>query len=259
MDVNRARLVTALQRHTRRLGFDVIRHPSSRLLDGHLVHILRELSIDHVLDVGANVGQYAQFLRSIGYKGTIISFEPVAESFARLSQAAARDPKWRVVNSALGAEESTATITVTRASVMASLRTPLTDHATGIGADLDAVRHETVPVRRLDSIFDEHVPAGANVFAKLAVQGWDIEVLQGAAGCLGKMLALQSIVSVIPLYEGMPSWVDSLANMRRFGFELTGMFPILYNGNFRVVEFDAVMVRSSEALDDRMSSGVPAP
>lgn len=250
MDVNRARLVTGLKEVTRRLGFEVIHHPSSRLLDGHLVHILRELSIDHVLDVGANVGQFAQFLRSIGYKGTIISFEPVAESFARLSRAAAYDPNWRAVNSALGAEESTATITVTRASIMASLRTPLRAHATGIGADLDAVRHEVVPVQRLDSIFDDHVPAGAKVFTKLAVQGWDIEVLRGAAGCLEKILALQSIVSVIPLYEGMPSWVDSLENMRRFGFELTGMFPILYNGTFRVVEFDAVMVRNSDALDD---------
>jgi FkbM family methyltransferase len=253
VDLNRARLLTGLQKHTRRLGFDIIRHPSSRLLDGHLVHVLRELSIDHVLDVGANVGQFAQFLRSIGYKGTIISFEPVAESFAKLSQAAARDPKWRVVNAALGAEEATATIT--RASVMASLRTPLTDHATGIGPELDAVSHEAVSVQRLDAIFDEHVPAGARVFAKLAVQGWDMEVLRGAAGCLDKMLALQSIVSVIPLYEGMPSWVESLANMRRFGFELTGMFPILYKGSFRVVEFDAVMVRNSHASDDR----VPVP
>jgi hypothetical protein len=141
---------------------------------------------------------------------------------------------------------------------MASLRTPLTHHATGIGAELDAVSHEAVAVQRLDSIFDEHVPAGAKVFAKLAVQGWDIEVLNGAAGCLGKLLALQSIVSVIPLYEGMPSWVDSLANMRRFGFELTGMFPILYKDSFRVVEFDAVMVRNSDAVDDRLL-GATAP
>jgi FkbM family methyltransferase len=222
--------------------------PSSRLLDGHLAYILRELSIDYVLDIGANVGQFAHFLRSIGYEGTIIAFEPVAESFARLSKAAARDPKWQVVNSALGAEESTATINVTRASVMASMRTPLADPATGIGADLDAVRHELVPVRRLDSIFDDHVPEGAKVFAKLHVQGWDIEVFRGATGCLERILALQSIVSVIPIYEGMPSFVDSLENMRRLGFELTGMFPVLYNGNFRVVEFSAVGVRSVDAM-----------
>ena len=243
MDTNRARLVAGLQRQTRRLGFDIVRHPSSRLLHGHLVHLLRDLSIDHVLDVGANVGQYARFLRSIGYTGTIISFEPVGESFAKLSEAAARDPRWHVVNTALGSEESEATITVTRASVMASLRTPLATNSTGIGPDLDAVRQEVVPVRRLDSIFGDHVPAGAKVFGKLAVQGWDIEVLRGASGCLDKVDALQSIVSVIPLYEGMPSWLDSVAHMRGQGFEVTGMFPTLYNGPYRVVEFDAVMVR----------------
>ncbi len=31
--------------------------------------------------------------------------------------------------------------------------------------------------------------------------------------------------------------------MRGQGFEVTGMFPTLYNGPYRVVEFDAVMVR----------------
>jgi FkbM family methyltransferase len=231
-----------------------MRHPSSRLLSGHLVHVLRELAIDHVLDVGANVGQYAQFLRSIGYRGTIISFEPVSETFDQLTIAAARDPKWHVVNSALGTDDTTAPITITRASVMASLRTPLTHNDTGIGADLDAVRREEVPVKRLDSVFDDHVPSGARVFCKLAVQGWDIEVLRGAEGCIDRIAALQSIVSVIPLYEGMPSFLDSLAHSRGLGFEVTGMFPTLYNGNIRVVEFDAVMVRPAEVLDTPQSS-----
>ena len=41
-------------------------------------------SIDLVLDVGANSGQYALSLRRFGYKNKIISFEPGSEAYLNL-------------------------------------------------------------------------------------------------------------------------------------------------------------------------------
>ena len=47
--------------------------------------------IDTVIDVGANDGGYGQLLRRGGYKGAIVSFEPLQEEHARLLAATKGD------------------------------------------------------------------------------------------------------------------------------------------------------------------------
>ena len=49
---------------------------------------LLALGIDLMFDVGANVGQFARSAREEGYRNTIVSFEPVAASVAKLSRVA---------------------------------------------------------------------------------------------------------------------------------------------------------------------------
>lgn len=55
--------------------------------------LIRDRKIDLVLDVGANRGQFATALRDeLGYRGRIVSFEPLKDVFPLLQQAAAQDP-----------------------------------------------------------------------------------------------------------------------------------------------------------------------
>ena len=67
-----------------------------------LRRLLKGLKVDCVFDVGANEGQYASELRLIGYRGTIVSFEPSPRSFERLSEVSEKDPDWHVFDFALG-------------------------------------------------------------------------------------------------------------------------------------------------------------
>jgi FkbM family methyltransferase len=239
----RAALRDFVERQLHRVGYDVIRFPSSRLRSGQTALVLDRMGIDVVLDVGANIGQYGQFIRSIGFGGPIVSFEPVSVVADQLAERATRDGNWRVERYALGAQDGEATMNITRASVMSSVRTPSSSSPTGIGADIEVVRQELVPIRRLDAVFHELIPQGANVFIKLAAQGLDLEVLAGATGCLPSIVAIQSTVSVTPLYEGMPDWVQSARCLQDLGFVPTGMFPCLHVGDLHVAEFDLMMVR----------------
>ena len=146
---------------------------------------------------------------------------------------------------ALGSQNGEATINVTAASVLASLRTPSGDSPDWLHPQLQVDSRQQVRVARLDSVFDEFVGLGrSRVFLKLDTQGWDLEVLDGAGGCMDRIVAVQTELSVIPIYEGMPGWLEAMGSLSSRGFQPTWMSPVTLDGPVRVLEFDCVMVRN---------------
>jgi hypothetical protein len=67
-----------------------------------LKELLNKLSIDRVIDAGANEGQFAMAMREIAHRGPIISFEPVPEVFKTLKTMMESDRNWTGHNLALG-------------------------------------------------------------------------------------------------------------------------------------------------------------
>lgn len=243
----RTRAKEMVGRRARALGFDIIRHPSSRLRSGQTALALDHMNVGCVLDVGANVGQYAQFVRSVGYDGPMISFEPQSAAAQRLHELAADDDHWQICRTALGSARGEATINITRATVMSSLRAPSDVGRVHAGDGIEVVDTEVVPVHRLDALVPTMVDDDAALYLKMSVQGWEREVLAGATECLSRVVGIQSIVSVEPLYDGMDDWLTTLAMLRDLGFTPTGLFPLLHRGPLHVTEFEVVMVRP---LDD---------
>jgi FkbM family methyltransferase len=237
-----------VQAIARRFGYTVI--PNWRMDDlalaSHLRRLFAALEISTVLDVGANAGQYRDFLRNqVGFEGYIVSFEPVAALVEQLRLRVSSDPRWQILPWALGASDSKGEINVTRGSDFSSFLKPetslLPQHER-----LNVVDHqETVSVKRLDGVFESIVrdlPPGGRVFLKMDTQGYDLEVMKGASGILDQIAALQSEVSVIPIYAGMPDYVMSAKTLADLGFDITGMFPVSEDALLRVVEFDCVMI-----------------
>lgn len=58
------------------MGLDLRLYNPAESDMARLGQLLKHHAIDLVLDVGANTGQYAHYLRESGYAGKIISFEP---------------------------------------------------------------------------------------------------------------------------------------------------------------------------------------
>ncbi len=250
------RLKDTLQRLSARLGYPVI--PAWRLekfeQTEHLRQLFSRAGIDCVLDVGANIGQFHEFLRVfLRYQGRILSFEPIRELYERVEALAREDPKWTTHQLALGDVNSSAVINVFAERTLSSFleRDEQTLRAMGYAKYLretELARTEEVPVRRLDAVLDEYVPdPQARIFLKSDTQGFDMNVIRGARGCLGRIAALQIELSIRQVYKGAPSYHEALRELTALGFDITGMFPVQRDPELRVVNFDCVMVNSAVA------------
>ena len=217
------------------------------LLEEQAMWIFDKLDINCVLDVGANVGQYAERLRAAGYQGRIVSFEPLGEFADELRAAADGDPDWIVCQYALGDTDTTAEINATPGKRLSSLL-PASDFGKKWNENLRAPVQETVTVRRLESVLDEVLDGleDPRIFLKLDTQGFDLQTVRGAGERLGDIRGLQSEVSCLPIYDQMPQLEEQLREYRAAGFDIAGMYPVgRHRATGRVIEFDVVMVRAS--------------
>ena len=239
-------MIYATRNLLRKVGVEVVPvQADSNLLAMHLKLLFSDLGISYVLDVGARCGDYGLWLRRNGYRGHIISFEPIKDSFKDLAARAARDSMWHCCNYALGAEDSIASINVSNHTQFSSFRQPNTAATTLFGGAPGVQRSEKVEIRRLDSVLDT-LPSKLSdkTYLKLDTQGWDLEVLNGAHRALDYVIALQTEVAVQPIYDEMPVMQETLSAISGYGFTPSGFFPVTLDSGMALIEFDLVAVRS---------------
>ncbi|MEL6928882.1 MAG: FkbM family methyltransferase [Cyanobacteria bacterium J06600_6] len=198
-------------------------------IKSHLGHLLEQLEIDCVLDIGANRGQYGQMLRSIGYRGWIVSFEPVKQSYQALSAIANHDSQWITYQLALGATNRQTQINLFDNSFLNSCLPPNPDQEL-FWDEMKSNRQETVEVRTLDGIYPElvaQVGRDRRLLLKLDTQGYDLEVVKGGQESVAQALCVQSEVAFAPIYHDNPTYQDVLATFAALDFHVTNFFPNL--------------------------------
>jgi FkbM family methyltransferase len=208
--------------------------------------VLEMYGVDLVIDVGAHEGEYAGRLRSGGYTGEIVSFEPVPRAFEELERQAKRDAAWTVHRLALGREDGTTTMNVVHGTLSSLL--PATKFGAGRYPRLQEPEQVEVEVRRLDRVLAETVGSldGRRPFLKLDTQGYDLDVFAGAGDAIERFVGLQSELALMEIYKGMPGMHESLATFEKAGFEIAALYPVSrQTRTARVLEYDCVMVRAS--------------
>jgi FkbM family methyltransferase len=182
--------------------------------------LMAEERISLAIDVGANSGQWARELRSAGYRGRIVSFEPGAEAFAKLEKAAAADQLWDCRRLAIGARAGTAPLHVSGNSVSSSLLRH-SDRQLAAEPRSAVVSTETVELRRLDEL-EGLANADDRILLKADVEGGELDVLAGAVGLLGRTRLLELELSAIALHDHQPLLGEVVHWCEEAGFGLTG-------------------------------------
>ncbi|MCB2052499.1 MAG: FkbM family methyltransferase [Novosphingobium sp.] len=205
----------------------------------------REHGVRTVLDVGANTGQFATALRNRGWGGQIVSFEPLPDAHAALTQASTPDPAWYVApRAAIGSRCEQAQILIARNSVSSSL---LAASARSAEAESGSAQTGSLPVdvRPLDLVLPEI--AAAPFALKIDTQGFEREVLAGAVGTLPHVRVAMIEMSLADLYEGGARSWEIIRAMEEAGLRCIAM-PETFADTVReeVLQVDGVFVRVAE-------------
>jgi FkbM family methyltransferase len=239
----------------RRAEVDVFRwskrRPDAILTDWAISSLVESQGINCVLDVGANEGQFGQLIRSMGYRGRIVSFEPSPRSFQKLNQRASRDGSWQTRRLGLAAKPGTAELFMHGDSVLDSLHSSI-PHRTELPDTFESypgyanTGTSTVTLSTLADEYESAVAGIANprVLFKSDTQGHDLNVIEGAQGIPENVVAVLVELSVQPIYEEQPYLTRVIDRLKEEDFIPIAFCPVTTSfDKLRVIEFDGVFVR----------------
>jgi FkbM family methyltransferase len=201
-------------------GIDIKRATPFSNASYQLLKGLERFEIDLVLDIGANIGQFSYELRSIGFKGRIVSFEPLEKEHEKLAKLASRDFLWEVYPiTAIGNIDGSVDINVSANSVSSSILPMLETHLVAEKSS-KYIGKIAVPISRLDSIANIYTSSSKSFFIKIDTQGFEWEVLDGANETLRHAKGVLCELSLVELYKGQHLWLDIKERLESMGFTL---------------------------------------
>jgi FkbM family methyltransferase len=223
-------------------GFEIIKYPTPEL--DRRIKLLKTHNIDTVLDIGANIGQYGSELRNIGFKGTILSFEPTSEAFAKLKKNAQKDVNWKVFNFSLGAFDGEAEINISKNSVSSSILNDL-PQLTESAPEAKFISKEKIKVRKIDSVFQDLELTNKQIYLKIDTQGYENMVIEGAKKSLSLIKGIQIEMALVPTYEGALTYDEMKKKLEKMGFEVHSIESGYYDKKTgKLLEVDGVFMKN---------------
>jgi FkbM family methyltransferase len=184
---------------------------------GFLGSLLSRGRIDHVIDVGANRGQFLRDVRAAGYAGPATAFEPLTELHPEIL----RVGNVRVFGQAIGDVAGTCDLNVYSSSDFSSIF-KLNDRYRQAYANAPALsetrRIEVVPLDAVEC-------PGRKILLKIDTQGSDAKVLRGATRLLDNVDLIYMELPFLQIYKDGCSAGEVFDLAQRAGFYPGRIFP----------------------------------
>ena len=203
-----------------------------------IVRNLEDSNVSNVIDVGANVGQFGLDIRRHGFKGQIVSYEPVNETFRLLTQTTRRHQPWKAIQLGLGAAESERTINISGNDGLSSSLLEMGSLHLENFPDSATVSRQNISISTIDNQLVVLGLRPQEIMLKLDVQGFEAEVLKGASQSISKIPLCYLEVSITPLYEGEVLLLPILIELSKYGHEVIDVFRGIKASNGKLLQLD---------------------
>ncbi len=198
---------------------------------------LSNLQIAHVLDIGANRGQFCLFAHEAFGTRQIDAFEPLRECAEVIRSIL---PFVSVHELALTDTESVQTFHVSRANDSSSLRA-ITPNQTTLFPGTEEVETRSVKTTKFETWCSGRT-IGRPSLAKIDVQGSELNVIRGMGRDIEKIDYIYAELSFIELYAGQALAGQIIGYMDSLGYNLVGLYNTAFDGS-RAIQADALFRR----------------
>jgi len=205
--------------------------------------VLKTLSCDAVVDIGANKGQFALVARRVFPDASLVAFEPLVRPAAVFARLFRRDDKVEFHRIGIGPVAENRVMYLSAAEDSSSIL-PIGEEQIRIFPGTQEAGRETVQMLRLDEVWGCEAEA-KNGLLKIDVQGFELDVLKGCEGVLSRFSNVYCECSFLPLYEGQALADEVIAWLRVRGFRLKGIYNMSYDSKGVAVQGDFLFERAA--------------
>jgi FkbM family methyltransferase len=202
----------------------------------------QDINIKTIIDVGANVGQFAIASAKFFPNTFIHSFEPVPDCVTQLQKNVKRLNNIKVYPFALGDAEGEVEFHVNEHSHSSSIL-PLADSHRKAFPNAQEKETIAVKVSTLDDVFSS-IELKSPVLLKLDVQGYEAQTLRGGLKTLQRVDYVILEASFKPMYEGEMVFMDIVRLMEEYGFRfLRPVGWLSHPKTGEILQMDALFVK----------------
>jgi len=239
------RLKKYIKSAARKGGYDISRYCPENSIHATLMRLFSAKGIDLVIDVGANSGQFGMELIEHGYRGKIVSFEPLSEAYGQLKKRSRGFKKWIIAERcAIGDINGKLDINISKNLVSSSILTILDTHI-NVEPKAEYIGKEQVEICKLEDVAYRYIDVVQNGFLKIDVQGYEDRVLKGSLKIMNGIQGIQIEVSLVPLYAEQAGFIQLISFVQNLGYGLFAIFPgFADNNEGRMYQVDCIFLRN---------------